>query len=168
MNYPYIQVYSFCQFSAIEYWTRLFWLVSGNLLSQLMRLWYLSHRRQTKALASLYICAVSPEPSLFAHINYGSRRKVRPKIRHLAPLDDCACVFEQWIYGGQKATNSHELALLKGNKLINLTLSFYWNFAYCKKNVSLDEKLNKVSRSLYSLPWKRNVNDTPIRIFSTF
>ena len=28
------------------------------------------------------ICAVSPEPSLFAHMNYGSRRRVRPKIRH--------------------------------------------------------------------------------------
>ena len=29
----------------------------------------------------------SPEPSLFAHMKYGSRRRVRPKIRHLAPLD---------------------------------------------------------------------------------
>ena len=27
---------------------------------------------------------ISPEPSLFAHIKYGSRRRVRPKIRHLA------------------------------------------------------------------------------------
>ena len=41
-----------------------------------MRLWYLSHRRPAKAQASLLICAVSPEPSsavspqpsLFAHI----------------------------------------------------------------------------------------------------
>ena len=47
-----------------------------------MRLWYLSHRPQ----ASLHIHAVSPEPSLFAHMKYGSRRKVRPKIRHLVPL----------------------------------------------------------------------------------
>ena len=50
-----------------------------------MRLWYLSHRRPAKAQASLPIRAVSPEPSLFAHIKYGSRRRVRPKIRHLAP-----------------------------------------------------------------------------------
>ena len=27
---------------------------------------------------------LSPEPSLFAHMKYGSRRRVRPKIRHLA------------------------------------------------------------------------------------
>ena len=45
-------------------------------MSQLMRLWYLSHRRPAKAQASLRICAVSPEPSLFAHMKYGSRRKV--------------------------------------------------------------------------------------------
>ena len=36
-------------------------------LSQLMRLWYLSHRRTAKAQARLRIRAVSPEPSLFAH-----------------------------------------------------------------------------------------------------
>ena len=53
-------------------------------MSQLMRLWYLSHRRQVKAQASLHFRAVSPEPSLFAHMNSGSKRKVRPKIRHLA------------------------------------------------------------------------------------
>ena len=37
-------------------------------LSQLMRLWYLSHRGSAKAQASLLIRAVSPEPSLFAHM----------------------------------------------------------------------------------------------------
>ena len=42
-----------------------------------MRLWYLSHRRPAKAQASLRIRAVSPEPSLFAHMKYGSRRWVR-------------------------------------------------------------------------------------------
>ena len=36
-----------------------------------------------KAQASLRIRAVSPEPSLFAHMKYGSRRRVWPKIRHL-------------------------------------------------------------------------------------
>ena len=33
------------------------------------------------------VCAVWPKPSLFAHIKHGSRRRVQPKIRHLAPLD---------------------------------------------------------------------------------
>ena len=64
-------------------------------LSQLMRLWYLSHRRPAKAQAGLHIRAVSPEPSLFAHMNNGSRRRVRPKIRHPAPLDGCVCVFDE-------------------------------------------------------------------------
>ena len=26
---------------------------------------------------------------------YGSRRRVRPKLIHLAPLDGCACAFEE-------------------------------------------------------------------------
>ena len=39
-------------------------------LSQLMKLRYLSHRRQAKAQASLRFRAVSPEPSLFAHMEY--------------------------------------------------------------------------------------------------
>ena len=62
-----------------------FWLFQDNQLSQLVRL-----------------CTVSPEPSMYAHIKYGSRQRVRPKIRHLAPLDGCACAFEEWVYGGQK------------------------------------------------------------------
>ena len=45
-----------------------------------MRLWYLSHRRPAKAQVSLRIPAVSPELSLFAHMKYGSRRRVRQKI----------------------------------------------------------------------------------------
>ena len=48
-----------------------------------MRLWYVSHRRPAKAQASLRIRAVLPEPFLFAHMKDGSRRRVRPKIRHL-------------------------------------------------------------------------------------
>ena len=71
-------------------------------MSQLMRLWYLSQRRPVKAQASLCIRAVSPQPSLFAHLKYGSRQRVRPKIRHLAPLDGWACGFEEWVYGGRK------------------------------------------------------------------
>ena len=47
-----------------------------NIMSQLMRLWYLSHRRPSKAQASLRIREVSPEPSLFAHMKYKSRRRV--------------------------------------------------------------------------------------------
>ena len=63
-----------------------------------MRLRFLSHRWPAKAQGSLRIRAVSPEPLLFAHMKNGSRRRVRPKIRHLAPLDGCACAFEEWVY----------------------------------------------------------------------
>ena len=53
-------------------------------MSQLMRLWYLSHRRPAKAQARQ-----------FAHMKNGSRRRVRPKIRLLALLDACNCTFEE-------------------------------------------------------------------------
>ena len=65
------------------------------------------HRRPAKAQASLCIRA---EPSLFAHMKYGSRRWVLPKMRHLAPLNSCACAFEERVYGGRKVTLSHEVA----------------------------------------------------------
>ena len=64
-------------------------------MSQLMRLWYLSHRQPVKAKVSLRLCSVSPEPSLSAHIKYGSRQRVWPKFRHLAPLDGCAYEFDE-------------------------------------------------------------------------
>ena len=86
-------------------------------MSQPMRLWYLSQRRPAKARASLRIRVFSPEPSLFAHIKYGSRWRVWPKIRHLGPLDGCACAFEEWIYGGRKVPLSHELAHGHGGHL---------------------------------------------------
>ena len=47
-------------------------------------------RRPAKAQASLRIRAVLPEPLLFAYMKYENRQRVRPKSRHLAPLDGCA------------------------------------------------------------------------------
>ena len=44
-------------------------------MSQLVRVWYLSHRRPAKAQASLQIRVVLPEPSLFVHMKNG-----RPKM----------------------------------------------------------------------------------------
>ena len=63
---------------------------------------YGTYRRPAKAQASLRIPTVSPEPSLFIHMKYRSRQSVRPKSRHLAPLDDCAYAFEECVYGGRK------------------------------------------------------------------
>ena len=73
-------------------------------LSQLMRSWYLSHRRPAKAQV------VSPEPSLFAHMKYKSGRRVRPNL--IASLGGCACAFEQWVYGGRQVPSSHDMAHL--------------------------------------------------------
>ena len=62
-------------------------------------------RRLRRACASVW-----PEPLLFAHMKYGSRRRVWPNIRHLDPLCGCACAFEEWVYGGRKVSKSHEMA----------------------------------------------------------
>ena len=45
-------------------------------------------------------------------MKYGSRRRVWPNIRHLVPLDGCACAFEKWVYGGRKVPYSHDMAYL--------------------------------------------------------
>ena len=68
---------------------------SLNYLNQLMRLWYLSHKPPAKAQASLRI-------HTFTYIQCGSKRKVWPNFRNLAPLDCCPYAFEEWVYGGQK------------------------------------------------------------------
>ena len=70
-----------------------------------MRVWYLSHRRSVKAQASLRIRAVSPEPSRFAHMKNGSRRRIRPNIRHLAPLNGCACGLKNEFSEDEKCNN---------------------------------------------------------------
>ena len=62
-------------------------------LSQLMRLWYLSHRQPAKAQASLRIHTVSPEPSLFARMEVD--QKGPTKNQTSTPQDGCACTFEE-------------------------------------------------------------------------
>ena len=77
-----------------------FW-IHNTIFEPVHDMWYLSHRRTAKAQARLCIPAVSPEPSLFAHITYGSRQRVWPNIRRVATVGSCACVFEEWVYGGR-------------------------------------------------------------------
>ena len=50
-----------------------------------MRLWYLSHRKPAKAQASLHIPAVSPEPSLFAHVSVEVEERSDQKLDILSP-----------------------------------------------------------------------------------
>ena len=81
--------------------------ISGKYISQLMRLWYLLRRRPTKAPASLCICAVCQ--SLRCSHTW-TMEVDSPTKNQTAPLDGCACVFEDWIYGWQKVPKLHELA----------------------------------------------------------
>ena len=65
-----------------------------------MRLWYLSYRRPAKAQASLRICAVSPEPSLFAHMKYGSRQRVaHARLKNEFTEDDKYHNLMTWLVG---------------------------------------------------------------------
>ena len=60
-------------------------------MDHVKRIWYLSPMRVAKVQASLRIRAVSPEPSLLAHISSESRGTFRQKARSLAPLNGWAC-----------------------------------------------------------------------------
>ena len=60
-------------------------------MDRVKRFWYLSPMRTAKFQASLLIRAVSPEPSLLAHISSESRGTFRQKARSLAPLNGWAC-----------------------------------------------------------------------------
>ena len=63
----------------------------------------------------------------------------QPKIRHLAPLDGCKCVFEEWVYGGWKVPLSHEMA-----QMLHVTPGLY--SVYQTSN-------NPVSCGLGKGPW---------------
>ena len=60
-------------------------------MDRVKRIWYLSPMRAAKVQARLRIRAVSPEPSLLAHISSESRGTFRQKARSLAPLNGWAC-----------------------------------------------------------------------------
>ena len=90
-----------------------------NVFSQLMRLWYLLHRRPAMAQARLRVRAVSPEPSLVTHMKYGSSRRVQPK-RHLAPMDGCACVWRMSLRRTKSAIISWDGAIDVTITLLNI------------------------------------------------
>ena len=62
--------------------------------------------RAAKVQASLRIRAVSPEPSLLAHISDESRGTFRQKARSLAPLNGWACAVKICHDGMLEDTNS--------------------------------------------------------------
>ena len=66
--------------------------------------------RAPKVQASLRIRAVSPEPSLLAHISSESRGTFRQKARSLAPLNGWACAVKICHDGMLEDTNSLDAA----------------------------------------------------------
>ena len=62
--------------------------------------------RAAKVQVSLRIRAVSPEPSLLAHIRSESRGTFRQKARSLAPLNGWACAVKLCHDGMLEDTNS--------------------------------------------------------------
>ena len=75
-------------------------------MDRVKRIWYLSPMRAAKVQASLRIRAVSPEPSLLAHISSESRGTFRQKARSLAPLNGWACAVKICHDGMLEDTNS--------------------------------------------------------------
>ena len=82
-------------------------------MDRVKRIWYLSPMRAAKVQASLRICAVSPEPSLLAHISSESRGTCRQKARSQAPLNGWACAVKMCHDGMLEDTNSLDGAHIK-------------------------------------------------------
>ena len=78
--------------------------------------------RAAKVQASLRIRAVSPEPSLLAHISNESRGTFRQKARSLAPLNGWACAVEICHDGMLEDTNSLDGAHMCTIEYINMDL----------------------------------------------
>ena len=77
-----------------------------------MRIWRMHLRRTKSTIISCQdsIREITPEPSLFAHMYYRTRRRFRPRISHLEPLSGCTCAFEECHYGRRKVPLSRVTA----------------------------------------------------------
>ena len=93
-------------------------------MDRVKRIWYFSPMRAAKVQASLRICAVSPEPSLFAHTSSESRGTFRQKARSLAPLNGWACAVKICHDGMLEDTNSLDAAQIKV-KFIHVTIKSF-------------------------------------------
>ena len=80
--------------------------------------------RAAKVQASLRIRAVSPEPSLLAHINSESRGTFRQKARSLAPLNGWACAVKICHDGMLEDTNSLDGAHTRTCETIKMVMVY--------------------------------------------
>ena len=84
-------------------------------------------------------------------MKYGSRRRVQPKIRPLAPLDGCACAFEEWVYGGRK--KCHNLMSWPKSVLpwfVPVYAGEYYSFSFLQTAISVCMVSFK-----HNMKWKR-------------
>ena len=99
-------------------------------LDRVKRIWYLSPMRAAKVQASLRIRAVSPEPSLLAHISSELRGTFRQKARSLVPLNGWACAVKLCHDGMLEDTNSldgaHLVFHIHANVLVLLIEMDFW------------------------------------------
>ena len=109
-------------------------------LGRAKRIWYLSPMRAAKVQASLRIRAVSPEPSLLAHISSESRGTFRQKARSLAPLNGWACAVKTCHDGMLEDTNSLDSAQL----IIFICRTCIWNVYSIKIG---SKKVNNVAHT---------------------
>ena len=96
-----------------------------NHVDRVKRIWYLSPMRAAKVQASLRIRAVSPEPSLLAHISSESRGTFRQKARSLAPLNGWACAVKICHDGMLEDTNSLDGAHVSLTNNFNLITNWF-------------------------------------------
>ena len=93
--------------------------------------------RAAKVQASLRIRAVSPEPSLLAHISSESRGTLRQKARSLAPLNGWACAVKICHDGMLEDTNSLDEAQMINN-IDDISETYHWK--YIKMQMEMSKK----------------------------
>ena len=136
--------------------------------------------RAAKVQASLRIRAVSPEPSLLAHISSESRGTFRQKARSLAPLNGWACAVEICHDGMLEDTNSLDGAhlssliysledlgaLLKEALLFDKFAVFYFHYLYIEIFSKKEEKKRK--RKEVAPKYQYSSNKTVLGMASIF
>ena len=101
--------------------------------------------RAAKVQASLRIRAVSPEPSLLAHISSESRGTFRQKARSVAPLNGWACAVEICHDGMLEDTNSLDGAHL----LFLLTVFLSLKNRFRKKVFALHQAFLQQNKKIF-------------------
>ena len=83
---------------------------------------------------------------------YGSRRRVWPKIRHLAPLDGCACAFEELSLQRTKSTIISWDGSFSG-------VMFFCSSTWCRSRVWHSLEILPFVDCIWATSWQNQQND---------